>query len=47
LRGWVKAFRKKKLWDAIMRTQDTMDVVPKKEPLKPFIPQKGKEMNPF
>jgi hypothetical protein len=47
LGGWVKAFRPTTLQDAIMRTHDMEDAVPKNAPMKPFIPQKGKEMNPF
>ena len=43
LRGWVKAFRPTTLQEAIMRTQDMRDVVSKKAPTKPFIPQKSKE----
>jgi hypothetical protein len=30
-----------------MRTQDMVDTVPKKAPVKPFIPHKGKETKPF
>ena len=37
LRGQVKAFRPITLQDSIMRTQDKEEVVPKKEPTKPFI----------
>jgi hypothetical protein len=47
LRGWVKAFRPTTLQDTIMKTQDMADTVPKKAPVKPFIPQKGKETKPF
>jgi hypothetical protein len=39
LRGWVKAFRPTTLQDAIMKTQDMRDIVSKKVPTKPFIPQ--------
>jgi hypothetical protein len=38
LRGWVKDFRPITLQDAIMRTQDMANTVPKKAPMKPFIP---------
>jgi hypothetical protein len=38
LRGWVKAFRPNTLQDTIMRTQDMAYTIPKKAPMKPFIP---------
>jgi hypothetical protein len=48
LRGWVKAFKPTSLQDAIIRTSDMEDAVPKnKFPSKPFIPQKTKTRNPF
>jgi hypothetical protein len=41
LRGWVKAFKPTTLQDAIMRTLDMTDTVPKtKGPIKPYIPPK-------
>jgi hypothetical protein len=48
LRGWVKAFKVESLQDAIIRTHNMEDVVPKKKPFsKPFIPQKNKDKKPF
>jgi hypothetical protein len=44
LRGWVKDFRPATLQDANMKTQGMEDAVPKKALVKPFIPQKSKEM---
>jgi hypothetical protein len=40
LRGWVKAYRPHTLQDAIQRTRDLADSVPK---TKPFIPHKDKD----
>jgi hypothetical protein len=47
LKGWVKAFMPATLQDAIIRNRDMEDAVPKKAPMKPFIPQKSKETKPF
>jgi hypothetical protein len=48
LRGWVKAYKPTTLQDAVSRTRDMQDVVPKsKFPLKPTFPQKSKETKPF
>jgi hypothetical protein len=41
LRCWVKAFRTNTLHEAIMKTQDMTDIVPKKTSKKTLIPQKG------
>jgi hypothetical protein len=44
----VKAFKPETLQDAIIRTRDMEDVVPKKKTFsKPFIPQKNKDKKPF
>jgi hypothetical protein len=46
--GWVKAFKPETLQDAIIRTRDMEDVVPKTKTFsKPFIPQKNKDKKPF
>jgi hypothetical protein len=48
LRGWVKAFKPETLQDAIIRTRDMEDAVPKTKTFsKPFIPQKNKDKKPF
>ena len=48
LHGWVKAFNPETLQDAIIRTWDMEDAVPKKKTFsKPFIPQKTKIRNLF
>jgi hypothetical protein len=48
LRGWVKAFKPATLQDAIKRTLDMMDTVPKtKGPTKPYIPPKNQDKKPF
>jgi hypothetical protein len=48
LRGWVKAYRPPTLQDAILRTRDLGDSVPKNKTLsKPFVPQKDQDKNPF
>ena len=44
LHGWVKAFKLESLQDAMIRTRDMKDAIPKN---KPFIPQKNKDKNPF
>ena len=36
--GWVKDFRPNTLHEAIMKTQDMPDIVPKKTSVKTFIP---------
>jgi hypothetical protein len=46
LRGWAKAFSPNTLQNAIMRTQDMVNTIPKKITVKTFIPQKGKETKP-
>jgi hypothetical protein len=44
LRGWVKAYRPHTLQDAIRRTRDLADSVPKTKPFtKPFVPQRDKD----
>jgi hypothetical protein len=44
LKGWVKAYRPQTLQDAIRRTRDLADSVPKTKPFtKPFIPQRDKD----
>jgi hypothetical protein len=40
LRGWVKAYRPHTLQDAIRRTRDLADSVPK---IKPFVPQRDRD----
>jgi hypothetical protein len=48
LRGWVKAYKPTTLQDAVSRTRDMQDVVPKSRfPPKPTFPQKSKETKPF
>jgi hypothetical protein len=48
LRGWVKAYRPHTLQDAILRTRDLADSVPKTKPFpKPFVPQKDRDWKPF
>jgi hypothetical protein len=48
LRGWVKAFKPETLQDAIIRTRDMEDAVPKTKTFsKPFIPRKNKDKKPF
>jgi hypothetical protein len=44
LRGWVKAYRPHTLQDAIRRTRDLADSVPKTKPFtKPFVPQRDED----
>jgi hypothetical protein len=44
LRGWVKAYQPHSLQDAIRRTRDLADSVPKNKPFtKPFVPQRDKD----
>jgi hypothetical protein len=44
LRGWVKAYRPHSLQDAVRRTRDLADSVPKTKPFtKPFVPQRDKD----
>jgi hypothetical protein len=44
LRGWVKAYQPHTLQDAILRTRDLADSVPKTKPFtKPFVPQRDKD----
>jgi hypothetical protein len=48
LKGWVKAYRPPTLQDAILRTRDLEDSVPKtKNFSKPFVPQRDRYRNPF
>jgi hypothetical protein len=48
LRGWVKAYRPHTLQDAILRTRDLADLVPKTKIFsKPFVPQKDRDRKPF
>jgi hypothetical protein len=48
LRGWVKAYRPHTLQDAILRTRDLADSVPKTKTFsKPFVPQKDQDRKPF
>jgi hypothetical protein len=48
LRGWVKAFKPTTLQDAIMKTLDMTDTVPKtKGPTKPYIPPKPQDNKSF
>jgi hypothetical protein len=42
LRVWVEDFKINTLQEAIMKTQDMEDTIPKKTSVKSFIPQKGK-----
>jgi hypothetical protein len=46
LRSWVKDFRPNTLQEAIMKTQDMADTVPKKTSTKTFIPQKSQVSKP-
>jgi hypothetical protein len=44
LRGWVKAYHPHSLQDAIRRTRDLADSVPRTKPFtKPFVPQRDKD----
>jgi hypothetical protein len=44
LRGWVKAYQPHTLQDAIQRTRDLADSMPKTKPFtKPFVPQRDKD----
>jgi hypothetical protein len=46
--GWVKAHWPHTLQDAILRTKDLADSVPKIKPFsKPFVPQKDRDRKPF
>jgi hypothetical protein len=48
LRGWVKAYRPPTLQDAILRTLDLADSVPKTKTFsKPFVPQRDRDRKPF
>jgi hypothetical protein len=48
LRGWVKAYRPPTLQDAILRTRDLADSVPKTKTFsKPFVPQRDQDRKPF
>jgi hypothetical protein len=48
LRGWVKAYRPSTLQDAILRTRDLADSVPKTKTFsKPFVPQRDRDGKPF
>jgi hypothetical protein len=48
LRGWVKAYRPPTLQDAILRTRDLADSVPKTKTFsKPFVPQRDQDKKPF
>jgi hypothetical protein len=48
LRGWVKAYKPHTLQDAILRTRDLADSVPKTKSFsKPFVPQKDRDRKPF
>jgi hypothetical protein len=48
LRGWVKAYRPPTLQDAILRTRDLADLVPKTKPFsKLFVPQRDRDRKPF
>jgi hypothetical protein len=48
LRGWAKAYMPQTLHDAILRTQDLADSVPKTKPFsKPFVPQRDRDRKPF
>jgi hypothetical protein len=48
LRGWVKAYRLPTLQDAILRSRDLADSVPKTKPFsKSFVPQKDRDRKPF
>jgi hypothetical protein len=48
LRGWVKAYRPPTLQDAILRTRDLADSVPKTKTFsKPFVPQRDQDRKPL
>jgi hypothetical protein len=48
LRGWVKAYRPPTLQDAILRTRDLADSVPKTKTFsKLFVPQRDQDRKPF
>jgi hypothetical protein len=48
LRGWVKAYKPPTLQDAILRTRDLADSVPKTKTFsKPFLPQRDRDRKPF
>jgi hypothetical protein len=48
LRGWVKAYRPPTLQDAILRTRDLADSMPKTKTFsKPFVPQRDRDRKPF
>jgi hypothetical protein len=48
LKGWVKAYRPPTLQDAILRTRDLVDSMPKTKTFsKPFVPQRDRDKNPF
>jgi hypothetical protein len=48
LRGWVKAYRPPTLQDAILRTRDLADSVPKTKTFsKPFVPRRDQDRKPF
>jgi hypothetical protein len=48
LRGWVKAYMPHTLQDAILRTQDLADSLPKTKTFsKPFVPQRDRDSKPF
>jgi hypothetical protein len=48
LRGWVNAYTPPTLHDAILRTRDLADSVPKTIPFsKPFVPQRDQDRKSF
>jgi hypothetical protein len=48
LRGWVKSYRPPTLQDAILRTRDLADSVPKTKTFsKPFVPLRDQDRKPF
>jgi hypothetical protein len=48
LRGWVKAYRPPTLQDAILRTRDLANLVPKTKTFsKPFVPKRDQDRKPF
>jgi hypothetical protein len=48
LRGWVKAYMPPTLQDAILRTRDLTDSVPKTKTFsKPFVHQRDRDRKPF
>jgi hypothetical protein len=48
LRRWVKAYKPPTLQDAILRTRDLADSVPKTKTFsKPFVPQRDQDKKPF